>query len=318
MHSQIIQAMKSHYFHSFISRCALMVLVCCGVQVASAQVYEAKLIDSQSRTKCIEARVEGISTLFTFATGCSTVSINRRLLNQLMEEHKVKHSDVKGKVQSQMSDGNLHSARTMVIKELQVGGYTFRNVTANVSINDDEDAPLLLGQTILERMKWYEIRDNSLRFEPQDEQMQQAMAHANQSSLSEAFFRQVAEELLPYFRQGQLPCYYCAKLLTALQQTDAYNEAAEVIERLKADGCQMNNDLAEAETIAYYNIGGSSYNDGNYEAALAATDKANASCMNIRDEKTKNEYRRNIGQLYWFIYSQTDRKKAIEYEMYKP
>ena len=70
------------------------------------------------------------------------------------------NKDVIGKQRYQTADGNISEGTTIILKEIQFAGLTLKNVRA--SVVKSQNAPLLLGQSVLQRLGKIEI-DNSQR-----------------------------------------------------------------------------------------------------------------------------------------------------------
>lgn len=317
--------MTPHRIISALLRSTLFLWVCCVVQWAQAEVYEVKMIDSDTRNKYIEVEIGGNKYLFTFDSGCSSMSLSRKLLNELKQQGLIlMPSDAAAnRSEVMMSNGETRISRNLQIKRLRIGGCEFANVAAQVGIDDRADAPLLLGQSILERLKTYSVTGTTFRFEPYEQAFQQTLAMADYYWLDGSYAEQIGATLLPYFRAGRLSCFYTYKLLYVLQQTEANAEALEVLNHIKSrnnewKGGRSDFDLAEVESLLYYNIGVDAYNTDRYDDALDAAGKAKAAAQQVRDPQQKQKRLHNAGTLYWYIYSQTDLEKAKAYEKYKP
>ena len=315
--------MTPHRVIPALLRSTLLLWVCCVVQWAQAEVYEVQLVDSDTRNKHINVEIGGKTYLFTFDTGCSSMSISRRLLSELKQTGQViLASNASGKAEVMMSNGETKMSNSLLIKRLKIGDCEFTNVDAQVGLEDKANAPLLLGQSILERLRSYSVTGTTFRFEPYEDDFQQALAMADYHWNDDAYQSRIAETLMPYFRQGRLSCFFTYKLLYVLQQTDAHNDAIEVLEYIKSRSNEWKEgrsdfDLAEVESLLYFNIGVDAYNNDRYDEALQAADKAKAAARRVRDPQQKQKRLHNAGTLYWHIYSQTDPDKAKAYEQYK-
>ena len=70
------------------------------------------------------------------------------------------NKDVIGKQRYQTADGSISVGTTIILKEVQFAGLILKNVRA--SVVKSQNAPLLLGQSVLQRLGKIEI-DNSQR-----------------------------------------------------------------------------------------------------------------------------------------------------------
>lgn len=292
----------------------IVLIICLIACSAQAVTYEAPFVDTGSRNKYVEVSVDGIKRRFTIDTGCSSLSINKRLLDELVKQKKVKLSDLKGEHNAEMANGYTHVVRELMLSEFSFGGYTFRNVVANVGTNDAPDAPLLLGQSLLERMRWYQIAGNSIRFEPYDEAYQHALSFTDYHSNDSDHQQEIADLLMPYEQQGILSCYFRKQLFHALYYVDAYDDAISMAQKLRDAECQSGIDLTDYEIQLHHNQGVALYNTDRYEEALVIADKAWALA---HSNALYHKYIAPIGKLYWHIYQQLGNEaKMKEYERY--
>lgn len=291
---------------------AFLLIHCSAVR---AEVYEAHFVDSNTRTKYIEVSVDGLKRLFAFDTGCSSLSLNTRLLNELVKAGKVRLADLANEHSAQMANGYSHMVKELVISELTLGNYTFHNVVAHVGMKDAADAPLLLGQSILERLRWYQISGNTLRFEPCEDDYQQALTIADFYFNDTTHQQQIADLLLPYEKQGRLSCYFRHCLFYALYHIDAYDEAVTLLARIRESDCQKESDLGEYELQLHYNRAIDLYNADRYAEAKDVLDRA----WSIANSDARfMQYIRPAGEVYWHIYHQLgDDQAAKRYEKYK-
>ena len=312
-----------------VLRSTLLMWVCCVVVMPArsedpnnqAQVYEVQFVDSDTRNKHVSVEIGGKEYLFTFDTGCSSMALNRRVLTELQKAGvAVMQTGAENKAEVMMSNGETKQSHSVVIKSLKIGGCEFTNVAAQAGINDRSDAPLLLGQSILERLRTYSIEGCTLRFEPYEDDYQQALALADHHRQERDHAPQIAEALMPYYRAGRLSCYYTYRLLYALQQSDAYSDALEVIEHIRQQNWKESRDetdLADIESLLHYNIGVDHYNADRYNEALDCAARAKQCAQAIRSPQAKQKRLHDVGTLYYYIYSQTDPQKARAYERYK-
>ena len=266
----------------------------------NAAIYEAEFITSSSRNKFVEVSVDGIKRRFAIDTGCSSLSINTRLLDELVKQKKVMLSDMKGEHVAQMANGYTHAVRELMINEFTIGGYTFRDVVAHVGVNDSPDAPLLLGQSLLERMRWYQISGNIIRFEPYDEAFQHALSYADYYSEDSIHQQEIANMLLPYERKGMLSCYFRQRFFYALYCIEAYDEAISLSNKLKEENCQSGIDITNYEIQLHYNQAVALYNSERYQEALSVVNKA---WLLANSDAKYLDYISHIGNLYWHIHA---------------
>lgn len=95
---------------------------------------------------------------FIFDTGASTVSLSSVEANFMMKNGYLTEKDILGKEHFSTATGEIHEGTTIRLRNIKVGDITLRNVDASVVHN--QKAPLLLGQSVLDRFGTITI-DNS-------------------------------------------------------------------------------------------------------------------------------------------------------------
>lgn len=88
--------------------------------------------------------------IFFFDTGASDVTISLNAANKLYNLGQLSSSDIIGRELYQVADGNLSEGAIIVLKEIKIDKIILKNVKASIVLNGD--APLLLGQTALEKL----------------------------------------------------------------------------------------------------------------------------------------------------------------------
>ena len=68
-------------------------------------------------------------------------------------------SDIKGKESFRTSTGELSEGTQVILKEVEFGGLSLKNVKA--SVVNTQEAPLLLGQSVLSRLGIIEIDNDN-------------------------------------------------------------------------------------------------------------------------------------------------------------
>lgn len=108
----------------------------------------------------IPLRINGVEMDFIFDTGASTISISDLEASFLFKQGKISRDDILGKANFQDATGNITEGAIINLKEVTLGNRTIYNVRASVTNN--VDAPLLLGQTALEKFGKISIDYNNL------------------------------------------------------------------------------------------------------------------------------------------------------------
>ena len=84
-----------------------------------------------------------------FDTGASSVTISSVEAQFMLKNGYLKSEDIKGKEYFAVATGEIGEGTIIRLKEIKVGDAVLRNVDASVVHN--QQAPLLLGQSVLER-----------------------------------------------------------------------------------------------------------------------------------------------------------------------
>ena len=186
-------------------RIYIVIFVLCSLFVGTtrAKEYSVPLQESMSGNKHLVAYADGVKVRFTFDTGCSSLTINKTLFEELVRKGMVKWSDLSDLAEAELANGEMHDVRYFTIKRLQIGDYTMRNVRASLGVNDRADADPLLGQGVLNRFNAYLVQDGKLYFDPRPEEMQQAMyfSDIHHSDTTFAVNQQIVNKLQPYINQ---------------------------------------------------------------------------------------------------------------------
>lgn len=97
----------------------------------------------------IPVRINGAEMDFIFDTGASLISISNLEASYLIKQGKISQEDVQGSAQFVDAQGNVSVGTVVNIREVRIGDRTVSNVKA--SVVDNNEAPLLLGQTFLRK-----------------------------------------------------------------------------------------------------------------------------------------------------------------------
>lgn len=95
----------------------------------------------------VPCKVNGTEMEFIFDTGASDITMSVTEARFLYKQDKLVENDFIGTQQYQIADGSIHEGLTVILRKVEIGGRTLYNVQA--SVMDNEEAPLLLGQSAL-------------------------------------------------------------------------------------------------------------------------------------------------------------------------
>lgn len=96
---------------------------------------------------------------FVLDSGASDVSISLDYASVLVKSGTLTEYDYIGQEKYQLADGSVINAHKVVLREISIGNFTLHNIVA--SINENMDAPLLLGQSFLQKFGSVKIDYNN-------------------------------------------------------------------------------------------------------------------------------------------------------------
>lgn len=114
-----------------------------------ALVFEIEMKKMFSGTYEIPCQVNGLPLKMIFDTGASDVTISSVEASFMFKNGYLKESDVKGKKHYMTASGDIHEGTILKLKEVKLGDAVLKNIEASVVGN--QKAPLLLGQSVLEK-----------------------------------------------------------------------------------------------------------------------------------------------------------------------
>ena len=97
----------------------------------------------------IPCDINGLPLQMIFDTGASDVTISSVEANFMLKNGYLSEKDVKGKRYYQIASGELSAGTVITLREVKVGDAVLKNVDA--SVVKSQKAPLLLGQSVMER-----------------------------------------------------------------------------------------------------------------------------------------------------------------------
>lgn len=118
-------------------------------EAAEALVSEVSMRKMTGGTYEVPCTINGLPLKFIFDTGASDVTISSVEANFMLKNDYLSEKDFKGSRRYITADGNITDGAVICIKEVLVGDVVLKNIEASVVKN--QKAPLLLGQSVLER-----------------------------------------------------------------------------------------------------------------------------------------------------------------------
>lgn len=150
--------------------CLIFIIVACGPQSSVHQVNNSSKRSGKNRkpdtsvrnsnTNVVKMRkdngvfyvpikLNGTDMDVIFDTGASDIVISSIEASFMLRQGKLTEEDILGETNFQIADGSVSSGLKINLKNVQIGNHCLNNVEATVV--DNIDAPLLLGQSALER-----------------------------------------------------------------------------------------------------------------------------------------------------------------------
>ncbi len=116
---------------------------------APSVVSEIQMKKMYSGVYEVPCDINGLPLKFILDTGASTVSISSVEASFMLKNGYLKKDDIRGKEYFSTATGEIREGTVINLRKIEVGDAVLRNVEASVAHN--QQAPLLLGQSVLER-----------------------------------------------------------------------------------------------------------------------------------------------------------------------
>ncbi len=119
-----------------------------------------QMTKSPGGTYDIPVEVNGVLKIsFIFDSGASDVSISPDVALTLIKTGTIRQSDFIGTQQYTFANGSTATSQVFILQEIKIGGYVIKKV--RTSISNSIDAPMLLGQSVLQRLGRFTIDNNN-------------------------------------------------------------------------------------------------------------------------------------------------------------
>lgn len=112
-------------------------------------------MEIQDGVRYVWIEINGIKLKFIFDTGASNICISSAEAAVLFRQGLLKEEDVIGTQSFQDATGRISQGTKIQLREVKIGEIVLENIEATVI--DNVNAPLLLGQSVLERFGSIEI-----------------------------------------------------------------------------------------------------------------------------------------------------------------
>ena len=106
----------------------------------------------------VKCKINDLPLHFVFDTGAADVSMSTVEATFMFKNGYLSEKDIVGKQAYSTADGSIHEGTVIVLKKVTIGDFVLENIRA--SVVKSQKAPLLLGQSVLQRLGKIEI-DNT-------------------------------------------------------------------------------------------------------------------------------------------------------------
>ena len=185
------------------------------------------MMEKRGNVFYIPGKINGLSLEFIFDTGASKCFLSATEALFMLKNGYLDKRDISGKSRAQIGDGTIMENVDVVLRELEIAGVKLHNVSA--SIVQNLDAPLLLGQSAIQKLGAIRLEGNKLTI---------MQAHGTPPASEK-----IAEEL---YQKGCL-----------LFQTEDYKESIKVLNEglTYTSEVKLLSNIYQGLASAYYEMG---------------------------------------------------------------
>lgn len=116
---------------------------------SASVVSEIEMKKMYGGTYEVPCSVNGLPLKMIFDTGASDVTISSVEASFMLKNGYLSGNDVKGKTHYMTASGDIHEGTVLKLREVRLGDAVLKNIEA--SVVHSQKAPLLLGQSVLEK-----------------------------------------------------------------------------------------------------------------------------------------------------------------------
>lgn len=163
----------NRFFIIWITFCLISAITSCNLNTETNKSNEEVKNDStfvekrigiklndRAGVKELQCAVNGLSMSFIFDTGASNVCISLTEAVFMLKNGYLEDIDIIGTSTAQVADGRIVENTVVNLHSIEIGGIIITDVKATVV--NSLDAPLLLGQSVIDRLGKIEIDGDSL------------------------------------------------------------------------------------------------------------------------------------------------------------
>lgn len=116
----------------------------------------------------VPCKINGLEMPFIFDTGASNVCISTTEADFLYKHNRLDDSDFVGFSSAMIANGDVVQNAVIMLRSVEIGGIVLHDVEASVDFN--ENAPLLFGQSALSQFGCFTIEGDKLYITPKSEE----------------------------------------------------------------------------------------------------------------------------------------------------
>lgn len=305
-------------------------------------------MEQQGGIYYLQGKVNGLPLKFIFDTGASNVSLSLAEALFMLKNGYLDQNDIKGVSYAQIANGDIVENTEVLLKSIEIGGITISNVKALISHN--LDAPLLLGQSAIQKLGPIQLDKNMLiiqngtNFKSEKtgkELFQKAFQLAESGQYASSIT--TSEEALKYTRDSNIRAYlydnmgFCYKKMGELDKAidcenlalyenlmaiqPAYNLGVYLFESNRYEEAKraFHNFFSRHKNIADKDMAAAAYAYlGDTQKQLGEVKNAEDSYKHSLQIKQHSQAYFGLGDLYFqkqdFLQAANNYKKGIEFE----
>jgi clan AA aspartic protease (TIGR02281 family) len=204
--------------------------------------------------------VNGAKMKFIFDTGASTVCLSESMAEYLLDNDYLSRADIVGIGTSIVADGSEVEHVKIILRDIEIGGLHLKDVDA--CIIEGQKAPLLLGQTAIQKLGEIRIDGNRLVINGyasmSDAEAEKVFAQARMLFIEKSNYEETAnvfrdlEEKNRFFCEkhvGRSDFSFIYMYSYSLWHTECYKECIEVLERYQ----HINSSYPQGDSVIYVN-----------------------------------------------------------------
>lgn len=126
-----------------------------GIDQAGGESDEVPIVQESDGLVCVRGEINGLPLKFVFDTGASDITISSVEAAFMLKNGYLEERDLGGVHNYRTASGDLVEGTVVNLREVKLGKVIFHDLRAAIIKN--QDAPLLLGQSMMAHLTFYQI-----------------------------------------------------------------------------------------------------------------------------------------------------------------